>query len=568
MSNITGSFYSTSSNLTNSIPFQQDVTDITQRITGITYDSIFDTTTIDNNVTITVPHVLTLNGINVYDTIYNNESNINSNTSRIVSLETATTGITYASTDDITTIDNNVVVSSSKSLTVSGQNVNTRFSNIEQQITGVSYNSGTDYTTIDNNCNITTGKALIVNGQDVNLRLNTLEYNMQGIAYDNVYDATNIANTFINLDGSITLNGPTNLYGNQMSNISNIYVNAGGNYYINGVPIVTGTAMLSSNNTWTGSNTYTNISVNQDFTNSNIKMATRSANDNNTYGASTLYVRNQINAFKGETITFSSKVTFSPQSPDVIYIPRSDVTYKVPNSEWIARNVDNHQAVGMGMLCDDFIFPLGSDKYDDVTWVSNGINYVFNTNGSGTMPILTNATPYSYLNHQGIWEMRTTGYNQYCALSHASWQMFAPNLAYYELVVRCSVSELGDDFINYYGVVDNPVTLTNGTYFKVDNGVWTCVHQGTTLYTFTPSGSPYVGEWLDLQIIFNGTPVTSVSFIWKNMTTNAVYTYNGNITMPDLLYTPVVHNRNDSVSNMNYRFQLDYMSVKYNCDRL
>jgi hypothetical protein len=111
--------------------------------TGITYSDAggIDLTTIDNNLTISSGKVLTLNGINV--------------SSAITSLQTATTGITYsdAGAIDLTTIDNNLTISSGKVLTVNGINV----SNAITATTGISYSDAgaIDLTTIDNNLKIT-----------------------------------------------------------------------------------------------------------------------------------------------------------------------------------------------------------------------------------------------------------------------------------------------------------------------------------------------------------------------------------------------------------------------------
>ena len=173
MSNITGSFYTSNSNLENLIPSQADIADITQRITGITYDSITDTTNIDNNVTITSPHILTLNGIDVYSTISGFDT-------RIVNLETTTTGISYVSGTDTTTIANNVVIPAGKTLTLNGGDVDAQLTALEDKTVGITYDFTFDTTTIDNNVTIPVGKILTLNGSNVATQISTLNTKTSG----------------------------------------------------------------------------------------------------------------------------------------------------------------------------------------------------------------------------------------------------------------------------------------------------------------------------------------------------------------------------------------------------
>jgi hypothetical protein len=66
---------------------------------------------------------------------------------------TATTGITYNSGTDTTTIDNNVDIT--KILTIPGYvNVKLALDGINDKLSGIAYTSGTDTTTIDNNVKI------------------------------------------------------------------------------------------------------------------------------------------------------------------------------------------------------------------------------------------------------------------------------------------------------------------------------------------------------------------------------------------------------------------------------
>jgi hypothetical protein len=157
MSNITGSFYTSASNLENLIPAQADINDITQRITGITYDGITDTTVIDNNVTITPPHILTLNGINVYESINNNATAISGLDTRVTTLETNTTGISYVSGTDTTTISNNVIIPAGKTLTLNGSDVDAQITALEDKTTGIFYDFTFNQTTVDHDLIVSIG---------------------------------------------------------------------------------------------------------------------------------------------------------------------------------------------------------------------------------------------------------------------------------------------------------------------------------------------------------------------------------------------------------------------------
>ena len=109
-------------------------------ITGlatITADNVIsDTTSTDQ---------LFIDGVDV-------SSEVNNQKARIIVLEQKTTGITYDDTGgiDLTTIDNNLTITSGKILTVNGVDITTA-------LTGITYDNtaGIDLTTIDNNVSIT-----------------------------------------------------------------------------------------------------------------------------------------------------------------------------------------------------------------------------------------------------------------------------------------------------------------------------------------------------------------------------------------------------------------------------
>lgn len=112
---------------------------------------------------------LILNGIDVSTTL----SQVPINTNNITLLQTATTGITYSNIGsiDLTTIDNNVTITSGKKLktatvptatddVTNKLYVDDKDTTIQQVITGITYNATGDLTTIDNNVTITTSKKL------------------------------------------------------------------------------------------------------------------------------------------------------------------------------------------------------------------------------------------------------------------------------------------------------------------------------------------------------------------------------------------------------------------------
>ena len=170
--------------------------------TGTTNNQ-FQTTTISNltcpTATITDITATTLAVGNVSNTeiqyldgvsssIQTQIDNINSTTS---GNSASLTGINYTLATDTTTISNNVVIPTGKTLSVGSisdvatniGSLNTSVSNINTSLTtltnnynsttsGITYNSGTDTTTIDNN--LTVNKALVVQGMNIKAEIDAL----------------------------------------------------------------------------------------------------------------------------------------------------------------------------------------------------------------------------------------------------------------------------------------------------------------------------------------------------------------------------------------------------------
>lgn len=129
-------------------------------LTGISYNAGTDTTTVDNNLTVSAGKNLLVGTVNIGTTLI---------------------GISYTSGTDTTTIDNNLTISSGKNLLVGGANIMNLIDlnaddiiALNQRTTGMSYiGAGTDKTTIDNN--VTINKTLIVQGMDIKAEIDALD---------------------------------------------------------------------------------------------------------------------------------------------------------------------------------------------------------------------------------------------------------------------------------------------------------------------------------------------------------------------------------------------------------
>ena len=231
-------------------------------LSGISYDTITDTTTVENNLTIsTGKNFILTNGnfivngtslssteLSYLDNVTSNiQTQINSSNSNITNLQTATTNISYATST--TTINNHLVLSSTKNFTITngtiaintsiinetaiaglvgytGATIASRLTSLESSsgtssgaLTGISYTSATDTTTIDNNVTISTGKSLMLtNGSfivnnGVTLTAAELSY-IDGLTSNAQTQLTDLQTktTWISKSGTeTTINGTTKL---------------------------------------------------------------------------------------------------------------------------------------------------------------------------------------------------------------------------------------------------------------------------------------------------------------------------------------------------------------------
>jgi hypothetical protein len=180
--NLTGITYATSGDLTtidNNVSVTGTITNTelqaaTTKLTGITYATSGDLTTIDNNVSVT-------------GTITNTE---------LQAATTKLTGITYVTSGDLTTIDNNV--------SVTGAITNTELQAATTALTGITYASSGDITTIANNLTIDTGKVLAIpNYTNVETTLTSLS-NQQATNTSDITALEDVAFRFV-IDPATTI---------------------------------------------------------------------------------------------------------------------------------------------------------------------------------------------------------------------------------------------------------------------------------------------------------------------------------------------------------------------------
>lgn len=621
MSNITGSFYTSNSNLENLIPNQADITDISQRITGITYDGITDTTIVDNNLTITAPHVLTVNGMNVYESINNNTTAISTLNGRVTGVETILTDISYNSTTDTTSINNNVVIGSGKILTLNGGDVDAQLTALEDKTQGISYDFTFDNTTIDNNVIISTGKTLTLNGSNVATQISTLNTKTSGLTYisgtdtsefDNnlvttkalICSGQNVAVRFENIEARITgltynsgtltttltnpnivLNGAINVSSNNISNVGNIYINSGGNIYIGGSPINTA-ALLITNNTWTGTNSfeandcrvatqtvpslttlaascrfvqdsldwftstnqiYTNSAAFQNFQATNITCATQTTADNSKKVANSEYVNSKFTQFRTDNQTMAGSITFSqpPTSTnDILLLEKST---RMPNSRWIMANMGGESSIGVYTEFADFWnrgFNVGS-TYDNQTFTSDERVYVVNTrtSGIGFLPYVVGTG--STAGHQGLLQFvvpaKSGGNNCMLNWNGAGTYSIHPfNMAFFE----CTLANISSNIFNFTYKIWTGMTADSGlptpnTFFgwRYDNGYWYPSYVLAGVITDLTAGGypnfadPLVGRYMTLNVLFRVSGSTmDVTWTYRNNWTGE----NGSITATGL----------------------------------
>jgi hypothetical protein len=162
----------------------------TTALTGISYNSGTDTTTVDNNLTISSGKNLLLGSLNVGSVL---------------------NGISYNAGTDTTTVDNNLTVS--KNLLVGTANViqliDTNADDIialNQRTTGISYTTSGDRTTINNNVtmsgtNVTINGTLLVQGMDIKAEIDALETSIT----TGSLDTTNLTTTNLTVEANTRL---------------------------------------------------------------------------------------------------------------------------------------------------------------------------------------------------------------------------------------------------------------------------------------------------------------------------------------------------------------------------
>lgn len=154
---------------------------------------------------------------------------------------TALTGISYNAGTDTTTVDNNLTVSAGKNLLVGTANVMTLIDlnaddiiALNQRTTGMSYiGAGTDKTTIDNN--VTINKTLIVQGMDIKAEIDALDASItSGTLNTNDLVATTLTvNSFSDFNGDLYIYG--DLFAENESRFANtVYINDNNNLEIDG----------------------------------------------------------------------------------------------------------------------------------------------------------------------------------------------------------------------------------------------------------------------------------------------------------------------------------------------
>lgn len=157
--------------------------------------------------------------INIITKFNNLDSQISSLQTTTGGVSTATTGISYSSGTDTTTIDNNLIVSSGKSFSLGSTNVNSFITDTNTFITaatntlqGIVYTSTNDTTTINNNVSITGN--LLVQGMDIKAEIDALETSFT----TGTLNTTTLTAGTLNVSNQINMTNPTR----QFRNINNI----------------------------------------------------------------------------------------------------------------------------------------------------------------------------------------------------------------------------------------------------------------------------------------------------------------------------------------------------------
>lgn len=155
---------------------------------------------------------------------YSLNSTIKSNSDDISDLEDSTTAITYSTLDSSTNFSSNVAIN--KTLTVGNTNVESSITSLQNNITGISYSS--DVTYINQTAQIPAGQTLMIGNMDVYSEINSLNADLtSGIAsIDNLIlstlDVTGEADfSTINNSGTLNTNALTVTGSSKTTSISN-----------------------------------------------------------------------------------------------------------------------------------------------------------------------------------------------------------------------------------------------------------------------------------------------------------------------------------------------------------
>ena len=316
-----------------------------------------DTTTINNNLTLSTGKVFNIDGYsNVKTTLDNYNTSINT-------INTTLTDISFLT--DTTTINNNLTLSTGKILSIPSysdvkttlDNYNTSINTINTSLSGISYlnSSGQDLTTIDNN--LTVSKILsIPSYSDVkttldnyNTSINTINTSLSGISYLNssgqdltIIDNNLTVSKLFNIDG----------YSNVKSHLDYIYWNI--------EHIVNETTYTAIYNDFTVENGY-KLKVSDTFTDvattlQTLTTSTNTSTDNLT-GITYLTTSDTTNISNNVTIS-TGKILSIPNYPNV----ESTLTSLTASINYL--NIMTFE--------DDFIDGFSSNP---MTWASTGTGF-------------------------------------------------------------------------------------------------------------------------------------------------------------------------------------------------
>lgn len=222
---------------------QQEIADLQLATVGITYNQPSDTTTIDNNLTITKKLYIGSYDLETELNDINTELNLLSDTSGNFSqIQTALTGITYVANVDATSIDNNVVIQQPKALTLNGQNVGQQIITLNNQMSSLIDTSGNVILENQVNQNTNAINNLTSGNNDMTMN-NLLVKNSFKCAIDNITPPS----LFVDVSNNNMEVSATSYFAGQCSFDSVLYMNSTTRY---------------ENNTYSFSTITNNVSVN------------------------------------------------------------------------------------------------------------------------------------------------------------------------------------------------------------------------------------------------------------------------------------------------------------------